>query len=179
MRRDLKINAFQVCAWGPCNGTYLIWNMIFVKNHRTCIAGKNNWWWQWEASSGSALIFRLKLHYSHVLCIIDCAWMNLNSWGMWLEVQEVIQEIFSVLKWKAILSWAVFFQLFFINKKGDSSYQWRMSVKHHLWTREIRPSLLKHVHFLRLATLMFLSERGSLLSVLIKICLLQRSLLYF
>lgn len=53
----------------------------------------------WKACVRDALIFRLKLQYSHVLCIADCAWINLGSWGMWLEMQEAILQAFSGVSW--------------------------------------------------------------------------------
>lgn len=127
----------------------------------------------WKASAGGTLIFRLKPQYSHILCIVDCEWINLGSWGMWLEMQEATLQTFSGLKWKRMaLSWTAFFLLFPMSKKGDYSYQWRLSVKHHYWIREIRPSVFKRpFHKAHCTYVLFWKEFPTLIpSSDIKIC---------
>lgn len=121
----LKKKMLSNSVFGAMQWHIPILKHLLVKKCRTCISSQRRCWWKGRHLLGVPWDFLLKPQYSHILCVRDREWINLGSWGTWLEMQEATLQTFSGLKWKRMtLSWAVFFLLFPMSKQGDYSYQW-------------------------------------------------------
>lgn len=116
---------------------------VLIKNCGTCISSQRKCWWDGRHLLGVPWYLMLKPQCSHVFCVMDCEWINLAAEECSWKRRRQFCRLSVVLSERGWLSWAAFFPLFPVSKRENCSYQWRLSVKHHTWIGEIRPSVFK------------------------------------